>query len=94
MDHESPPGVYRVVGRNRPPEDHIYILNTSEERSAYLDKLFAMKDRDAIMVPARICLPGEPRVKRFRTFEEANEDQLESMVRTAEFLKKRKFHVV
>jgi hypothetical protein len=87
-NHESPIGVYRVVGRNRPPEDHIYPLNTPEERSVYLDRLFAMKNRDAIMVPARICLPGEPRIKRFRTFEEADEDQLESMVRIAEFLKK------
>jgi len=88
MNHESPLGVYRVVGRNRPPEDHIYTLDTPEERSAYLHKLFAMKDRDAVMVPARICLPSELRVRRFQNFEEANEDQLENMVRIAEFLKR------
>lgn len=49
----------------------------------------ATQTKAATMVPiARVIIPGEPRVKWFRTLEEAHRDQIDGMLRTMEFLNK------
>ena len=80
-------GAYRVVGSRYVPDHHIYPLNTESERADYFRKLADMQARAAAIVPvARVMAPGEARVKRFRTLEEANRDQMEGMLRTMAFL--------
>ena len=80
-------GAYRVVGSRHVPDHHIYPLNTEAERAVYFRRLGDMQARAAAIVPvARVMAPGESRVKRFRTLEEANQDQTEGLLRTMEFL--------
>lgn len=87
-------GAYRVVGKRHVPDHHIYPLNTEAERAAYFQKLGDMQARAAALVPmARVMAPGEARVKRFRTLEEANQDQMEGLLRTMAFLEKGRVHV-
>lgn len=94
MDNAKPPGKYREVGRRRIPDDHVYPMRTEQEREDYYEKLFAMKARDAVMMPVyRVMAQDEPRVKRFHTLEEANADQLDGMIKTAQAMRKRSIHV-
>ncbi|WP_248885817.1 hypothetical protein [Acidithiobacillus acidisediminis] len=83
------PTLFRVVGRRQPPEDHIYPLDTPEQREAYYAHWAKLTRRNAALRPARILQPGEPRVKRFRTLEEANADQEEAMMRVMEWMQRR-----
>ena len=86
-------GAYRVVGKRHVPDHHIYPLNTESERADYFRKLADMQARAAAIVPvARVMAHGEPRVKRFRTLEEANQDQMEGMLRTMAFLEEGRVH--
>lgn len=86
-------GAYRVVGSRYVPDHHIYPLNTETERAAYFKKLGDMQARAAAIVPmARVMAPGEVRVKRFRTLEEGNQDQMEGMLRTMAFLEEGRVH--
>lgn len=79
------PAKIRVVGRREVPEDHIYPLDTPEQREAYFALLEVFSQRQAALCPVvRILRSGEPRVKRFRTLEEANEDQEEAMMQVME----------
>jgi hypothetical protein len=68
-------GSYRVVGRvdRDLPEDSIFPLDTPEQRKVYMERLAQMKAMHAKMPPYRLA-PGEPRVKRFATLEEADAD--------------------
>ena len=79
----------RVVGRRAVPEDHIYPLDTPEQREAYFAHWGALTRRNARLRPARILQPGEPRVQRFHTLEEANADQEAAMLRVMEWMQSR-----
>ena len=94
MEDTKPPGKYREVGRRNVPDDHVYPMRTEQEREDYYEKLFAMKARDAAMMPVyRVMRQGEPRVKWFRTLEEANADQMEGMILTMQAMQKRSSYV-
>lgn len=69
-------GIYRKVGNpdRDLPEDHIFPMNTAEQRQRYMNMLADMKARDARTIRIYRLAPGEPRVKRFLTLEEANAD--------------------
>jgi hypothetical protein len=86
---KSFPEKIRVIGNRQPPEDHIWPLDTPEQRDAYYAHWARLTRRNASLRPARILLPGEPRVKRFRTLEEANADQEEAMMRVMEWMRRR-----
>lgn len=87
-------GTYRIVGEKKVPDHHIYPMESEEQRSDYFRRLSAMQTRAAAIVPiARVMAPSEPRVKRFRTLEEANDDQTQGMLRTMEFLNKARTYV-
>ncbi len=78
-------GVFRQVGSRLVSE--VYSLDTPEQRVWYFQKLQAMEQSlQAVRPIARVMAPGEPRVKRFRTLEEANADQLEGMIATMRYL--------
>lgn len=68
-------GSYRVVGRPERdiPEDSIFPMDTPEQRKRYFERLSRFKTMNAGHPVYRLA-PGEPRVKRFRTLEEANAD--------------------
>jgi len=88
---DQPPGKYRIVGKREIPEDHVYPLDTPEQRTEYFRRIRAMEESMLALRPvARIMATGEPRVKRFRTLEEANADQIEGMVRTMEYLNRKR----
>ena len=82
-------GTYRVVGRAERdlPEDSVFSLDTSEQRKDYLERLWEMKSRDARSTPVYRLGPGEPRVKRFATLEDANADWMVCAIRAAEHRK-------
>jgi len=83
------PEKMRVVGRREVPEDHIYPLDTPEQREAYFAHWGEITRRNARLRPARILQPGEPRVQRFHTLEEANADQEAAMLRVMEWMQSR-----
>jgi hypothetical protein len=62
-------GSYRVVGRvdRDLPEDSIFPLDTPEQRKVYMKAMHAR-------IPSYRLAPGEPKVKRFATLEEADAD--------------------
>jgi len=83
--HDEFPATVRTVGTRLVPEDHIYPLDTPEQREAYFRKLAAFKRQCLAAQPvARIRFPGEPRVKRFKTLEEANADDQGHQIRIAQ----------
>ena len=75
MPHEYPVGKYREVGIRSVPEDYIYPVNTPEALRRYLQRLKVFEARNAALCPViRVLESGEPRVRHFRTLEEANAD--------------------
>ncbi len=79
-------GKYREVGKPR-PHDGIYILKTPEDRAEYFERLAHFQERNAMLCPvSRIFGLEEPRVKRFRTHEEANADHDAAKIRLARWL--------
>jgi hypothetical protein len=94
MDNAPPPGKYREVGRNKVPENHVYPMETADDRALFSKRLRAMERGNAALCPiAYIPLPGR-RVMRFRTLEEANADQDRSMRRLAELAAEKGQYVV
>jgi hypothetical protein len=69
-------GTYRKVGNHDRdlPEDHIFPLETANQRQKYMHMLADMKARDARTIRVYRLAPGEPKVKRFLTLEDANAD--------------------
>ncbi|MDA8153237.1 MAG: hypothetical protein M0003_11100 [Acidithiobacillus sp.] len=69
-------GIYRRVGNHDRdlPEDHIFPLETAEQRQRYSNMLADMKARDARTIRVYRLAPGESKVKRFLTLEDANAD--------------------
>ena len=69
-------GIYRKVGNpdRDLPEDHIFPMETAEQRQRYTNMLADMKARDARTIRVYRLAPGEPKVKRFLTLEDANAD--------------------
>ncbi len=80
-------GAYRVVGRLKRdlPEDSIFPLDTQEQKKIYAERLAQLKARDAKSLPVYRLAPGEPRVKRFATLEEANADWMACALRAADY---------
>lgn len=78
-------GVYRRVGSpdRDLPDNHIFPMETVEQRQRYNKLLARMKDRDARTVRIYRLAHGEPKVKRFRTLEEANADWERGAMRAA-----------
>lgn len=94
MENINPPGKYREVGRNKVPVDHIYSMDTADDRAAFSKRLKAMERGNAALCPiAYVPLPG-CRVMRFRQLEEANADQERSMRQLAELAAEKGQYVV
>ncbi len=82
-------GRYRVVGRldRDLPEDSIFPLDTQEQKNLYNERLFRMKS--SRLMPVYRLGPGESRVKRFATLEEANRDWEACAMRAVNYRKTR-----
>ncbi|MBU2857704.1 MAG: hypothetical protein PHG39_10960 [Acidithiobacillus ferrooxidans] len=78
-------GIYRKVGNpdRDLPEDHVFPLDTADQRQRYVNMLADMKARDARTIRVYRLAPGEPKVKRFLTLEDANADWERCAMRAA-----------